>query len=144
MKAIVYITIALLFSISTNSQIRQSEKPNPDKNMVKPGDLTDSKKDLIVLPKYPDGGFRGFENYVNTKLDKTKISGKIKKGRIYVTLQVEKDGTISDASILRNKDFPELNNQIIKVLKLSPKWTSGTKKGVAAKMPMHLPLTISN
>jgi len=143
MRATAYLIIALSFTINASAQAKRTEKPNPNKSIKGCDVIINSQKDSIVYPKYPDQGIRGFEGYFNTKLDKTKASGKTKKGRIYVTLQVEKDGTVSDAQIMRNTDFPELNNEIIKVLKLSPKWTPGTKKGVAVKSPIHLPLVIS-
>ncbi|MHA3788732.1 energy transducer TonB [Flavobacterium hauense] len=138
MKAATYLIILLLFTINVNAQAKKENQ------IVKGCDATiDQDKDAIVYPQYPDGGVKGFESYLNKKLDKTKANGKVKKSRIYVTLQVEKDGTVSDAKIMRNIDFPDLNNEILKALKLSPKWTPATKKGIAVKSPIHLPLTIS-
>jgi hypothetical protein len=57
-----------------------------------------------------------------------KIEEKDIKGKIYTTFIIEKDGSISDIKILRDLGYGT-GKEIIRVLKLSPKWSPGIKDG---------------
>ena len=102
------------------------EEPTPSKtndnvtdNQIYPTSVVEIK------PEFPGGdeAFKIFikENYKNT--DPTAP-----KGKIYVSFIIEKDGSLSDISIIRDFGFGS-GQEAIRILKKSPKWSTGKQNG---------------
>jgi protein TonB len=64
-------------------------------------------------------------------------------GRVIATFIVDKDGSIVDIKILKGLD-PLVDNELIRVLKLSPKWEPGYQTGKPIRVSYQFPLTIKN
>ncbi len=77
-------------------------------------------------PEFP-GGKTGFDNYINqgVKLEKGSKAGATD---VVVSFIVEKDGSLTDIKIIEGfSDF--FNNEALRLLRQSPKWTPGMKNG---------------
>ncbi|MCR9085012.1 MAG: energy transducer TonB, partial [Cyclobacteriaceae bacterium] len=61
------------------------------------------------------------------------------EGTVVVRFIVEKDGSISEAKILRGIGGG-CDEEAIRVLQLSPKWKAGVKDGATVRTEMRLPI----
>lgn len=64
-------------------------------------------------------------------------------GRVIATFIVDKDGSIVDIKIMKGLD-PLVDNELIRVLKLSPKWEPGYQTGKPIRVSYQFPLMIKN
>ena len=93
----------------------------------------ESLASVEVLPEFPGGGHLGgyaaLDKYIRSSI---KYSKKAKKngvdGSIVVSFIVEKDGTLTDIKIHRGLGYG-CDEEVIRVLKASPKWNPGIKHG---------------
>jgi len=60
-------------------------------------------------------------------------------GRVYVEFTINKDGSVSDAKLLRGVD-PLLDNEALRVISASPKWTPGKHGGKPVKLKYVFPI----
>ena len=63
-----------------------------------------------------------------------------KQGRVIVQFVVEKDGSITDAKVLKPVD-PLLDAEALRIVKLMPKWTPGKQRGKAVRVYFTIPVT---
>ena len=63
-----------------------------------------------------------------------------KQGRVIVQFVVEKDGSITDAKVLKPVD-PLLDAEALRVVNLMPKWTPGKQRGKAVRVHFTIPVT---
>jgi len=82
----------------------------------------------------------GFREYVrlNTQYPPVAQENGI-TGRIYVEFTIGTDGTVTDVKLLRGVD-PLLDNEAIRVIKASPKWTPGKQRGKPVKVKYQFPV----
>ncbi|MGO4822545.1 MULTISPECIES: M56 family metallopeptidase [unclassified Flavobacterium] len=97
--------------------------------------------EVTQKPTFP-GGMEAFYKFVaeNYKISKEASDVKL-KGKVYVTFMVEKDGSLSELTILRDIGYGTAE-EAIRVLKLSPKWIPGKLNNVPVKTLYSLPITI--
>ena len=62
------------------------------------------------------------------------------QGRVIVSFLVEKDGSISDAKVLKSLD-PPLDKEALRVVGLMPKWAPATRGGQRVPVRYTLPVT---
>jgi protein TonB len=62
------------------------------------------------------------------------------EGRVIVTFVVEKDGSISDAKVVKSVN-PLLDEEAVRVVSAMPKWLPGKQMGVAVRVKYTLPVT---
>lgn len=81
---------------------------------------------LEILPSFPGGKVKLYQfiddNYKKSNKKPTH------QGKLYATFIIEKDGSLSDIKVLRDIGFGT-GEELIRVLKLSPKWKPGKQKG---------------
>jgi hypothetical protein len=94
---------------------------------------------IDVKPEFP-GGISKFQDFVDKKF---KVDEKDLSGRIYSTFIVEKDGSLSDIKILRDLGYGT-GKELIRVLKLSPKWKPGLQKGQKVRCLYAIPYRINS
>jgi hypothetical protein len=94
---------------------------------------------LDVKPEFP-GGISKFQDFVDKKF---KIDEKDLSGKIYATFIVEKDGSLSDIKILRDLGYGT-GKELIRVLKLSPKWKPGLQNGQKVRCLYAIPYGINS
>ncbi len=92
-----------------------------------------------VMPQYP-GGPNEMMKYMqeNIKYPQSAKANKI-EGRVYVTFVVEKDGSITNAAVLRGID-KECDAEALRVVSSMPKWTPGQHKGENVRTQFTIPI----
>jgi protein TonB len=88
----------------------------------------------------PNGGMAAFYDFLkkNMKYPAMEKESGI-EGKVYVSFVVSPDGTLSDFVIKRSVS-KGLDNEAVRVIKASPKWTPGKMGGKAVKSRFTLPI----
>lgn len=94
---------------------------------------------LQVQPEYP-GGIIAFREFVTSKIKKPKIEDSNKKLKVYLSFTIEKNGSLTDVKIIR--DSHNVGEQIVKAIKLSPKWLPGILVGKPVRSSFNIPISI--
>ena len=82
----------------------------------------------------------GFREYIKENtLYPVKAQENGITGRVYVDFTINTDGSVSDARLLRGVD-PQLDNEALRVISASPKWTPGKQKGKLVKVKYQFPV----
>ena len=92
-----------------------------------------------VMPEYP-GGPNEMMRYIqeNIKYPQSAKANKI-EGRVYVTFVVEKDGSITNAAVLRGID-KECDAEALRVVSSMPKWNPGQQDGKNVRTQFTIPI----
>ena len=92
-----------------------------------------------VMPEYP-GGPNEMMKYLqeNIKYPQSAKDNKI-EGRVFVTFVVEKDGSISNAAVLRGID-KECDAEALRVVSSMPKWNPGQQDGKNVRTQFTIPI----
>ena len=92
-----------------------------------------------VMPEYP-GGPNEMMKYLqeNIKYPQSAKDNKI-EGRVFVTFVVEKDGSITNATVLRGID-KECDAEALRVVSSMPKWNPGQQKGEVVRTQFTIPI----
>ncbi len=86
------------------------------------------------MPKFRGGDINKFREWVQKKTkypEVATINGI--QGRVYVTFIVEKDGSVTNGKVVKGVD-PLINNEALKAVMSSPKWTPGKQRGTAVRV----------
>jgi TonB family protein len=90
-------------------------------------------------PSFP-GGKDLLKKFIQTNLifpENAKQNGI--EGKVYVTFVVEKDGTITNVSVIRSL-CSECDQEAINVVKKFPKWIPGKQGGINVRVQFNLPI----
>ena len=94
--------------------------------------ITDSNKGnhpKVGQPAQFPGGDTALHKFLLDKLEYPSIAlDNIIMGRVIVSFCINEDGSVSNVKIERDVD-PSLDNEVIRVIKIMPKWKSATYKG---------------
>ena len=92
-----------------------------------------------VMPQYP-GGPNEMMKYLqeNIKYPQSAKDNKI-EGRVFVSFVVEKDGSITNAAVMRGID-KECDAEALRVVASMPKWTPGQHKGENVRTQFTIPI----
>lgn len=95
-----------------------------------------------MFPQFPGGHVALFEYLSkNIKFPKSKENEDVKV-RVVTTFTVEKDGSITDAKIVRSQG-EAFDNEALRVINGMPKWIPGMQNGKAVSVKYLLPITFS-
>ena len=96
-----------------------------------------------VNPQFP-GGARAMQNYIleNIHYPDKALSMNI-RGTILVYVVIMSDGSLRDAKIVKGL-HPELDEEVIKVVRSMPLWKPAMRKGVAVNVRCTIPVTVSS
>lgn len=90
-------------------------------------------------PQY-DGGIAKFYEFINKNLKYPTIAAENKiQGKVMASFVVEKDGTLSDIKVERKLGYGT-DEEAIRVVKLSEKWSPGLVNGKAARVKYNIPI----
>jgi len=64
------------------------------------------------------------------------------QGRVYVQFVIEKDGSLSNVKVARSVD-PELDQEAVRVIASSPKWSPGKQQGAPVRVNYSFPITFT-
>jgi len=126
------IAAAVLNNQSASAQSAPAKTPPPAP--VAPATVSAAD----VPAKFP-GGMQGLIKFLSTNLKHPK--GAV-SGKVFATFTVKDDGSIEDIRIVRKLN-PVNDAEVVRVLKLSPKWIPGTKDGEAVESEFTLPISFT-
>lgn len=131
----VFATLFFAFNTATIAQGNNRKAENEPQKF-----LTDSTQDT-TQPEYP-GGMTEFYKFVgkNFKIPQEATKNKV-SGKVLINFFVEKDGSLSEYKIANDLGYG-LGDEVIRVLKLSPKWKPGTLNNEPARVMYTLPITV--
>lgn len=130
------VSVLMLFIFSTDAVAQEVSKvENQSKDFL-------MTTDVDVQPQFPGGILEFYklvgQNYrIPEELSKNKTNGKV-----YLQFMIEKDGSLSEITILRDKLGYGAGEEAVRVLKLSPKWIPASDKGKPVRVMYSLPITI--
>ena len=93
---------------------------------------------LEFQPEFP-GGSAYFVKYINKNYKLPNVKGL--KGKVIIEFVVEKDGSISDAKVLRDIGYGT-GNEAVRILTSSPLWKAGMLNGKPVRARFVLPINI--
>jgi len=86
------------------------------------------------MPQFRGGDINKFREWVQKKTkypEAATINGI--HGKVYITFIVESNGTVSNVKVAKGVD-PLIDNEAVKAVSSSPKWTPGKQRGVAVRV----------
>lgn len=95
-----------------------------------------------IMPKFP-GGDKELLKFLNNTISYPQIAHENDiEGRVVISFVVEKDGSITNPEAVKSVD-PSLDEEAMRVIMLSPKWTPGQDKGKAVRVKYTIPIQFS-
>jgi protein TonB len=93
-----------------------------------------------VMPLFRGGDLSKFRDWVQRRASypQAAVDNKI-RGTVYLTFIVEKDGSVSNVTVVKGID-PLLDNEAVKAISESPKWTPGLQRGQPVRVRFSIPL----
>ena len=90
--------------------------------------------EVEVMPQFRGGDINKFRDWVQkkTKYPETATINGI-HGKVYITFIVENDGTVSNVKVAKGVD-PLIDDEALKTVESSPKWTPGKQRGVPVRV----------
>jgi beta-lactamase regulating signal transducer with metallopeptidase domain len=123
----------LLFSFSPKTRAQEVTKNQQKVGLNEPQSISE-----ITQPEFL-GGIVAFYKFIGTNF---KVPDGLKgSGKIYATFVVEKDGSLSEFEILEDIGF-NTGEEVIRVLKLSPKWIPGKQNNENVRVKYSLPIQV--
>ena len=96
--------------------------------------------EVVEIQPSPPGGMAGWNKYLMENLRyPTNAQRKGIEGTVIVAFVVNTDGTTTDIEILRSVGGG-CDEEVIRIVKGSPKWTPGVQRGTPVRTRMRLPL----
>jgi len=127
---------------TTNEKLDITGTGNSDNQMEgQDGSATDEPFFIVeVMPSFKGGGLDKFREWITkrTNYPQAAYDKKI-RGTVLLTFIVEKDGTVSNVTIVKGVD-PLLDEAAVKAITESPKWTPGLQRGEPARVRFLIPL----
>jgi TonB family protein len=122
------------------TEITIDEPPNVDERLV--ADTTPVYTAVARVPEFP-GGLEAFGKFLasNIKYPATAREQKI-QGRVIITFVVEKDGSLSNERVVRGIT-DDLNNEALRVIKLSPHWQPGMQNNRKVRVQYSVPINFA-
>jgi len=81
----------------------------------------------------------GFREWVNSKISYPPVAQENGiSGRVILEFSIGRDGEVTDVKLLRGVD-PLLDNEALRVVRMSPKWTPGMQRGKPVKVKYQFP-----
>ncbi|MGB0888336.1 MAG: energy transducer TonB [Vicingaceae bacterium] len=113
--------------------------------MIMEIDTSDTNSVHTLVDKMPEfkGGIDSLFSFLRNNLvypEKEKSSNI--HGKVYVNFIVDRDGSVTEPKILRGLT-ENCDNEVLRVMKLMPKWYPGEHKGKKVKVSYNLPINFS-
>lgn len=97
---------------------------------------------LETLPKY-EGGLSEFYAFIKENLKYPSKAEKQKiEGTVILKFAVEKSGHITDIQVVKGvPNHKEFEEEAVRIMRTSPKWNPGTRRGRAVRFYYSVPIT---
>jgi TonB family protein len=93
-------------------------------------------------PEYPGGDEARLNFFRENMVYPTEAKEKGIQGRVYVSFVVDKDGSITDVTVLRGIGGG-CDEEAVRVVKMMPKWKPGEQRGERIRVSYSLPIKFS-
>ena len=124
----------ILDQVASDASARTSN-PNSDGS-----DTSNVVYEVVEIQPNPPGGMAGWNKYLSENLRyPTNAQRKGIEGTVIVAFVVNTDGTTTDIELLRSVGGG-CDEEVIRIVKGSPKWTPGMQRGTPVRTRMRLPL----
>ena len=127
------------------SDLASFMKADGEKSLETLPDVAPAPQDSIVfevveeMPEFP-GGMKAMMQFIFSNVKYPAISQENgTQGRVITQFTVGKDGSISDAKVLRSVD-PYLDKEALRVINAMPKWKPGKQGGQAVAVHFTMPI----
>jgi len=121
---------------STNDKVEAKGNGNGDDLLAgNDGSETNEPFFLVeVMPAFKGGDINKFREWVQkrTNYPQIAIDRKI-QGRVFLTFIIEPDGAVSNVTVVKGVD-PLIDNEAVKAIQSSPKWTPGLQRGLPVRV----------
>ena len=96
-----------------------------------------------IMPLFKGGDINKFREWVGkrTNYPQAAVEKRI-RGKVVLTFIVEKDGSVSNVNVVQGVD-PLLDNEAVKAISESPKWTPGLQRGQPVRVRFLIPLSFA-
>ena len=141
----------LIFNEALQSQVKVLSQSNPGASPKASTSSSNSSgtagkeavyDEVETLP-IPSGGMEGWSSYLSANLGyPTTARRKGIEGTVIVAFIVNTDGTVSDFELLKGIGGG-CDEEAIRIVKNSPKWTPGMQDGKAVRTLMRLPINFT-
>jgi protein TonB len=139
--------------LSTDEYLNQTTSDKLDVNGTGIGDELSEGQDgtetdepfflVEVMPSFKGGGIEKFRVWVQNRTNyPLEAINKRIKGKVYLTFIVEKDGSVSNVIVVKGVD-PLLDQEAVKAISESPKWTPGLQRGLPVRVRYSIPLNFN-
>lgn len=92
------------------------------------------------MPRFRGGDLNRFSQWVNERIRYPQLAQENGiQGMVIVDFAVGADGTVTDLKLIRSVE-KTLDEEVIRVVTNSPKWTPGKQRGVPVKVRFTLPV----
>lgn len=131
-------------------QVKVVEQPKVE-NTTKPVEMPNAievvpkEQAFDVVEQMPQfsGGMKALMDYLSTNISYPKEAHKKEiQGRVLVRFVVEKDGSISNAEVVKSVD-PLLDAEALRVISSMPNWIPGKQNGKAVRAKFTIPITFN-
>src|SRR5688572_2656098 len=103
----------------------------------------DKVYDAVEIPAQPKGGIDAFQEYITSNLNYPTLSLRSKtQGIVEVSFIIEKNGSVSNAEIIKGLD-DACNKEAIRVVKTSPNWVPAKHKGQVVRQRVVMPINFT-
>lgn len=97
---------------------------------------------IEVMPE-PFGGVNGWTKFLQKNLRyPAQATDKGVGGKVWISFIIEKDGHLSDITVLRGPGFG-MDEEALRVLKLAPAWKPGVQNGRNVRVKYTIPINFS-
>jgi periplasmic protein TonB len=126
---------------TTNPKVDDNGTGNGDNMLGQEGTETDGPFVFVeVMPSFKGGGLEKFREWITKRTNYPQAAyDKRIRGTVYLTFIVEKDGSVSNVTVVKGVD-PLLDNEAVKTISESPKWTPGLQRGEPVRVRYSIPL----
>lgn len=139
--------------LSTNEYLNQTTTKKVDVTGTGTGDNLMSGQDgtetdepfflVEVMPLFKGGGLEKFREWIRNRTNYPEAAIKKKiRGKVFLTFIVEKDGSVSNVTVVKGVD-PLLDDEAVKTISESPKWTPGLQRGEPVRVRYSIPMNFS-
>jgi periplasmic protein TonB len=96
-----------------------------------------------VMPSFKGGGLEKFREWITNRTNYPQAAiDKRLRGTVQLTFIVEKDGSVSNVTVIKGVD-PLLDNEAVKAIADSPKWKPGLQRGEPVRVRYSIPISFS-
>lgn len=136
-----YVPLKQLDGYFTKDFLRRLEQtPAALSSHVEKLDSSDVFSEVDEKPSFPLEKV-SFQNYLSQQI-KVPALAKLEKasGRLLVSFVIAEDGTVQNVDVLQPCS-PSLDREVVKQIKLMPRWKPGKNKGKVVKVRLAVPLS---